>query len=215
MEGTKDKLETYGIAFFYIIYLVGIAGHIFSYTRSLMIFLTPYTLALSSIILIYFLTKESDKRIYLWFLSTYLITFSLEVVGVKTGLVFGTYNYGEVLGLKLLETPLIIGLNWVFVIFGAYFLAHELEIKKYLVPLVTAILALSFDYFMEPVAINLEYWTWENNIIPLQNYLAWFIISFLFASILNLIKIRVTNKIFSHYFVIQFMFFVILNMVLI
>jgi putative membrane protein len=43
----------------------------------------------------------------------------LEVVGVKTGLIFGEYKYGSTLGIKLFEVPLIIGFNWVFVILGS------------------------------------------------------------------------------------------------
>ena len=40
-----------------------------------------------------------------------------------------------------------------------------------------------FDLFMEPAAGILDYWTWVGNRIPLQNYLAWFGLSFVFAGI--------------------------------
>jgi uncharacterized membrane protein len=52
------------------------------------------------------------------------------------------------------------------------------SIKGFLLVFLAAILAVVFDYVLEPVAINLNYWQWAYNIIPLQNYLAWFLISF-------------------------------------
>lgn len=214
MERQKNKLELYGISFFYIIYFVGIAGHLLSFTKDLMISLTPFTLFLSSIILVWYLIREKNNKLLIWFTVTYLITFLLEVIGVKTGLVFGSYNYGDVLGIKVFQTPLIIGLNWVFVIFGAYLLAIEIGVKKYLLSVVTGILAVAFDYFMEPVAIKLDYWNWADVLIPIQNYAAWFVIAFLFSSALNFINITAKSKIYVHYFVIQFLFFVVLNSVM-
>jgi putative membrane protein len=35
----------------------------------------------------------------------------------------------------------------------------------------------SLDYLIEPVAIALDFWQWENNIIPIRNYVAWWIIA--------------------------------------
>jgi putative membrane protein len=67
---------------------------------------------------------------------------------------------------------------------------------------------------MEPVAIYLNYWNWEGDVIPLQNYVAWFLIAFFFASIFSYLKIEIKGKIFAHYFLIQFFFFVILNLVI-
>ena len=34
-----------------------------------------------------------------------LIGFVIEVIGVKTGYVFGSYSYGDSLGFKILEVP--------------------------------------------------------------------------------------------------------------
>ena len=36
----------------------------------------------------------------------------VEWIGVHTGYLFGSYDYGTVLGPKLLGVPLIIGINW-------------------------------------------------------------------------------------------------------
>jgi putative membrane protein len=39
--------------------------------------------------------------------------FFIEAIGVNTGLIFGNYVYKTTLGWKFLETPLIIGVNWI------------------------------------------------------------------------------------------------------
>ena len=39
-----------------------------------------------------------------------------------------------------------------------------------------AFLATGFDWIMEPVAMKLDYWQWVGQIIPFQNYRAWFLI---------------------------------------
>ena len=47
----------------------------------------------------------------------------------------------------------------------------------------TALLMVCFDLLMEPAAIKLDYWTWISGHIPLQNYLVWFGLGFIFATI--------------------------------
>ena len=39
-----------------------------------------------------------------------------EAIGVNTGLLFGTYEYGANLGFKIFGVPLIIGVNWTVLI---------------------------------------------------------------------------------------------------
>ena len=35
-----------------------------------------------------------------------------EILGVKFGIIFGDYEYGNALGYKIFEVPLLIGANW-------------------------------------------------------------------------------------------------------
>ena len=37
------------------------------------------------------------------------------------------------------------------------------------------------DILIEPVAIELTFWQWEAVAVPFENYLAWFVLSTLFA----------------------------------
>lgn len=212
MEGASILKENKAVLFLIIMYLVGITGHLISSTRELMIGLTPFTLLLTGGIVTYKTFFNSDKDFVYWGITTYLVTFVLEVIGVKTGLIFGKYEYGDVLGFKLLEVPLIIGFNWVLVILGAISISKLFTGNKIGISVLAAFIAVTFDYYLEPVAINLGYWSWESETIPLQNYAAWFIIAFIFSIVLLKINPVFNKGISREYLLIQLIFFVILNL---
>lgn len=210
METKKIIISNKEIVFLYIIFLVGIIGHLYDPLHKLMIYLTPATLFLTGLIVLIYSYKTSANKFLLWAALTYVITFILEVVGVKTGLIFGEYKYGSTLGIKLFEVPLIIGFNWVFVILGSISISRLMASNFFLSAIIAAFISLMFDLILEPIAIKLDYWTWAEGIIPLQNYLAWFVIALISAWGFGYFKIKVTSKISLHYLLVQFVFFVIL-----
>jgi len=208
-QNIKKYKEEY---FLYLIFTVGIIGHLVDQLIPIMLYLTPFTLLLTGIVVLYKSYKSSNKLFLYWIIITYLITFSLEVIGVKTGLIFGEYLYGETLGLKLFDVPLIIGFNWVFVILGAISIARIISKNNLVVSLIAALIAVIFDFILEPVAIKLDYWQWSENIIPLQNYAAWFLIAFFSSFFYEQFKIETDSKISIHYLIIQFIFFLFINL---
>lgn len=196
--------------FIYIMYAVGVAGHLIDYSLPLMKTLTPFTLLLTGGVVLFFSYQNSNGNLILWVAVTYLITIFLEVIGVKTGLVFGDYSYGNTLGLKLFEVPLIIGFNWVLVVIGAIKLSQKIFDDYFFVALFTGIFSVAFDFFLEPIAIKLDYWSWEGIKVPLQNYFAWFVIAFLFSILFQKMKIEINSTLVEKYFLTQLIFFVIL-----
>lgn len=211
MERSEDIKLKYISAVLYIMFFVGIAGHLIEYTKQIMLFLTPFTLLLFGTMVLYPELKSKNKILLLWLISTYIMTFIIEAVGVKTGLIFGSYIYGDVLGLKILDVPLVIGLNWVVVIFGAYVIARKMFDNIWLKSLTAGILSVLFDFILEPAAVKLGYWIWSDGIIPLQNYIAWFVISFVFAWILSYLKYTPRSSLAIHYYNLQIIFFVALG----
>ena len=232
-------VNKYSLYFLIIIFTVGIFGHLFSLTKPLMIFLTPYTLFICGSVVLYnyYLElklgsaqqKNWRKREAVWFIFVYLITLTLEIVGVHTSLVFGSYRYTDVLGIQILDTPLVIGLNWTLIILGIIILLNNITIKaeqiagqqintspeatspliknKYILAFTVGIIAVTFDYFLEPVAIALDYWQWQNIVPPLHNFIAWFIISFFASLSYSYLKLNLRTMIAGYYFIIQFVFF--------
>lgn len=197
--------------FLYLIFTVGIIGHIFQPLLKIMLWLTPFTLLLTGSFVLFYSYKSSGNKFLIWVLITYAITFTLELVGVKTSLIFGEYYYGNILGLKVFEVPLIIGFNWVFVILGSISVSQFISKNNIIIAITSASIAVLFDYVLEPVAIKLNYWHWVDHIIPLQNYIAWFFIAFISVLIFSYLKVNVKSKIGLHYLVIQFVFFLLIQ----
>jgi bisanhydrobacterioruberin hydratase len=210
MEAKKIIVSNKEIVFLYVIFFVGIIGHLYDPLQNLMLLLTPATLLLTGVVVLLYSYKSSKNKFLLWVVLTYVITFLLEVIGVKTGLIFGEYNYGSTLGIKLFDVPVIIGFNWVFVILGSISISRLITINLTVSAIISAFIAFIFDLILEPVAIRLDYWTWNAGIIPLQNYLAWFVIALISSLGYNYIKVTVNSKISLHYLLVQFVFFTML-----
>ena len=210
----KHLLETGPIIIMVIMFSVGMVSHNFDMTMPIMKALTgPFLLLMSAMVIS--TSYRGDRGKYLiWIGVAYLVTYLLEVLGAATGLVFGDYSYGVGLGLKLFGVPLIIGLNWVMVVLGAYLLVGLFTDNGPLRIAGTAFLAVLFDWIMEPVAMELDYWDWAGGTIPVQNYVAWFIIALGMAVSLYQIKPRVRSKVLSVYFLIQAVFFASLRLTL-
>lgn len=211
----QTYIKTHGkYLFVYIIFLVGIIGHAVEQTFATWVLITPYTLFIMGTYVLYHTVKKNRSRILFWIAGTYIVTFTLEAVGVHTGLIFGGYIYGDVLEPSLIGVPLIIGYNWVFVILGAACITHRYISHPVLFAVFTGVLAVFFDFLLEPVAINLGYWSWESGDIPLQNYAAWFVISFAAAYLLKRLDIGFYTPVAIHYFIAQGMFFIAMNVIL-
>ncbi len=196
-----------------IVYLVGILGMSFPETRELFQQLTPVNLLFAGFMLFLFHRPFSLKSALL-FLLVFLGGFGVEVAGVHTGLVFGSYSYGEALGLKIAGTPLLIGLNWLMLIYMVYHLLQDLRTSFFLKATIGALMMVAYDLLLEPVAIRLDFWQWGGGAIPLQNYLAWFVISFVFLLIWNLAKAKTINPVSNTLLATQLSFFLILNLTL-
>lgn len=200
-----NKLLTGILIFFLSIGLIG--------------FFTPYSewfksLSFQNLLLTFLLVTISFKAILKKYTLTLILIFSLgylcEVIGVNKGWIFGNYTYSDNLGLSILNVPIIIGINWAILTMGAWQIIKYIKVNKYFQIILGASLMVLFDFIMEPVAVELNFWSWENGIIPLYNYISWFgisIITMYFCfTFLN------TNKgIVKQVFVAQLIFFLILN----
>ncbi len=201
------------LAFFVVMYTVGFVGHLWEFTLPLMLTLTPWFLFFMGCIVFIPIIWERRFKVLFWAGASYLLTLSLEILGVQTGLVFGSYHYGETLGLSLAEVPLVIGFNWVLVVLGAILLANRLTNNRPISTLIAGIICVVFDFIMEPLAISpvFDYWQWAQIEVPLQNYLAWFLIAVFMAAVFNWQRLRVTSLVPQIYFLVQLGFFILLR----
>lgn len=206
---SKNKIASFLLIVFYTVGVIGILG---DFEERFVLF-TPFNLLLS-IGLVYW-THPSDYR-PLWKLAgiCFITGLGIEIIGVQSGLIFGNYQYGPVLGPKLLGTPLMIGVNWAMLVYGAGATINQLVPNKnnWLKAILGAILMTLLDVLIEPVAMELNFWSWENSIVPLQNYIAWFFVALpLLGAYFQLVG-KTTNKVAILLFIIQFLFFGILQL---
>jgi bisanhydrobacterioruberin hydratase len=74
-----------------------------------------------------------------------------------------------------------------------------------------AVLLVWLDTWIEPIAMKLDFWQWENNIIPLQNYIGWYVIGFIELAVFHYFLPFVKNSIGIVLLLLQFLFFMLLN----
>jgi putative membrane protein len=199
----------YVIAFFVIFYVVGIIGMALPMSQPL-IKLVPVALLLSLVAILLFHQPAFDTKTLLVFAIIAASGYFIEVIGVNTGLVFGHYTYGEALGIKIINTPLLIGFNWLILMYAGSNVTEQIKLNGWLRVLIASFLILLYDIVLEKIAPALDMWQWENANIPIQNYLAWFLITFLFQGLLKVTKVKTTNSLAFLIILMQAIFFLIL-----
>jgi uncharacterized membrane protein len=208
----RSKWAIFVLTIFYTIGTIGIAGKI----HPDFILLTPGQLLLS-VGLMLWCHHQWRIQMALFLVLVYIIGFGAELAGVQTGLIFGEYAYGPVLGPKWYGTPFMIGVNWILVTYATGSLVDQLAGKwHWLVRTVLiAALMVGLDFLIEPVAMALDFWSWPGNVVPVQNYIGWFIIALFTSGLYVKMASTKPNKVGIALFILQFLFFLLLNIFLV
>lgn len=208
-----------------LFHTIGFAGIIF-FKSDLILRATPINLLLMFVLLVW---TQNGRNFFFWLfvLLAAAIGIAVEMIGVNTKLLFGDYSYGNVLGIKLNNVPLLIGINWFITIYCCGIAVHTLltkaidkvaaetatppmALKALSVIVDGATLAVFFDWLMEPVAVQLGYWKWAGE-IPFYNYLCWFMVSVILLAAFHFSPFNKQNKFAVHLLMIQVMFFLLLR----
>jgi len=192
-----------------IIYLVGILGFVVPSLNPIFIALTPYNL-IGSFVIAWIFHKKWEISHVTTLVLIGVMGFFIELLGVKTGLIFGNYLYGHTFGAKWQEVPYLIGLNWAALVFyTSSFLAPRIK-NAVVRAFAGGALMTVYDFFLEPVAMRFDFWHWKDNTVPLQNYAAWFVFATLFHLLLSSTSKPIKNRMASTLFFIQGGFFIVL-----
>jgi bisanhydrobacterioruberin hydratase len=190
----KKHKEVKAIRAVIFFHLVGTLGILLPFTSPFFITLTPWVMILSVALFFLFQEKIDIKTISV--LSViFVLGLLVEMVGVNSEAVFGDYHYGLRLGPKLFHTPVIMGLNWVLLICLTASAMESFRIPVVGKIILSSLLMVSYDVALEQIAPKMDMWTWQNNAVPLQNFIAWFIISLLFHSLIKIFKLPMKNSV--------------------
>lgn len=209
----KKRLQRPALFLLIVLHIVGAIGMAWEETRSIFQLLTPLNLCISLGVLGYFHSEWNARFIY-WAAFIFLAGYFVEVAGVKTGIIFGTYDYGATLGPKLWEVPPMMGVNWLILIYCTGIISKFFSSNLYLNATLGATLMVLIDLMMEPVAMALDFWDWEAARIPIRNYLAWAGISWVMLVSFHRLEGAKQNPIAFPLYLIQLLFFSALHLLL-
>ena len=113
--------------------------------------------------------------------TTAIPGFAVEVLGVHTGVPFGTYAYATTLGPRVFAVPIVIGLAWTMLAWPAAIAARRLVTSFVPRVLVGAWALATADLFLDPQLVAAGQWTWHSPephlpgvaSVPLSNYGGW------------------------------------------
>lgn len=208
-----SKGECLAGAFILIIYMVGVAGMLLPFTSGIFIRIIPVVIIMSLAISLAFHKGSVDLRTISVFFFIVCVSWLVEAAGVRTGLIFGSYTYGDALRTKVLGTPLIIGLNWLLLVYGSAAISEKIQAGTIMRIIAGSILMVLYDIVLEPLAPLLDMWQFGGK-VPGRNYAAWFILALILHSLLRASGIKLNNRIAALIFIVQFVFFLSLSIFL-
>ena len=199
--------ETYKSYFLYFLILVYVSGSIgFVMNPAFFSPFTPYTLLFTCFVFLIHI-PVADKKFLLAFFTIAFLGYIIEVIGVKTGLIFGKYSYGDGLGIKLLEVPLIISINWAMLICAGIRIVSSIFANKITVLAVAALLVTLIDLLIEQVAPKLDFWQFESGLPSIHNYLGWIGVAFFISYFFYPILIKSNRTVSLIILILQIIFF--------
>ncbi len=205
----SDKIR---IGILVVLHLVGIVGYSLPEYRPLFQLVTPVHLVVISIVLL-FEKSVLTKGFAIFFGLAFAIGYGAEVFGIKSGLIFGYYEYTDFLGFKLLDVPLVIGLLWASTAYASNQIAEKMFKGTILKVIIAALLMVLFDYLLEPFAVSAELWRWNLSVIPNYNYLSWFVVGLLLSIIYQNTVKSAFNRVSPYFLLIQVIFFLVYQLI--
>jgi uncharacterized membrane protein len=172
---------------------------------------TPFTLFAGAALLLWFHPTQS-MQFYTAALVTAILAWGVEVVGVASGYVFGVYDYGSNLGIKVCDVPLLIGVLWAGLILSLCNVSyHVFKLKnRWSLSVAVASSMVFLDILMEFVAPPFDFWFFAHSVYaPLQNFVAWWLLAFVLSVLFYKPFVRARHPLALTYVAVQLVFFVL------
>lgn len=194
------------VAILLLFYVSGFIGMCTPEERDWFVSKTPLNLLLTTGLFVW-ANRDYRPRFLLVCGLVWVLTFFVEVAGVSTRVIFGSYDYGKSMGLQWLNVPLLIGANWLVLTLSAAGMVQHLRVPNTVRWALAAALMVALDWVIEPIAMQLDFWMWEGGMIPLQNYIAWFVVAFAMQGLLHIAKPKLDTALCVFIYGIQLLFF--------
>ena len=201
-----DSFTFYALIAIWAFQIFGAIGILF-WNRQWFINMTPFTLLMYFLILYY--RNWGDRKKIIFLLLTFSFGILSEIIGVNTGLIFGSYKYGQTLGFQIMNVPMVMGIIWVNTTLICGTIASQAKVQMPLRILIAISLMLLLDAFIEPIAPRIDMWRFdhENGLAPLSNYITWAAIALPLQSYFIFYKLKFDIALSSSLYVSQLLFF--------
>ena len=124
----------------------------------------------------YFDAKENRTQRFFMLITLFVYGFLLEYMGVMSG----NYHYASEPIMLFGVIPLSVTFSWVGIIYSVMLVGDLLNLPSWLRIITSTLIALSLDWGMDPIAVNLGAWTWTYKGqyfgVPGFNFIGWFFI---------------------------------------
>ena len=194
----------------FIIWLFTLSGIIgvLSDAQDWFLSLTPLNLLLNLAMVLWHI-KGYNYKVIIALAIPFFLGFIAEALGVNFGLIFGTYTYGENLGYKVFGVPLMICINWTLLTATTADVARYISKNSIISALIGAVLMTGLDFILEVSAPRFDFWEFEGGIVPIQNYIGWFITAFIAHLGFQSFNVKTRKIISLHVLVSIFIFFTV------
>lgn len=198
------SIKKYTLYFLILVYVSGAIGFLINpvFFKPF----TPFTLLLTCLVFLIY-QPIHQKNYLVSFVIAAFFGFVCEVIGTKTGCVFGNYYYGNVLGYKVLAVPLVVSLNWALLINASTLMSGYFFKDKIKIAFLSAAMTTLTDGLIEQLAPALDFWYFTPGLAGFHNYAAWFVISFLLSWFFSDAFVKGDRKIATVIMVLQVFFF--------
>ena len=130
-------------------------------------------------------------NITIFLLITIILSLALEIIGSKTGYIFGGkyhYNQENTPGYVIFGIPILIPIAWFGIIymsinFGYFLTGTQFPFSKdidYYFTILIATFVVLLDFVLDPLAVDEKRWSWESSGIyygvPLLNFFGWLLV---------------------------------------
>ena len=199
--------ENISIAIIWLFHTSGILGILYG-NSDWFISATPLNLSINFVLLMI------NCRGHKWFFPMVILGFSTgmitEILGVQRGWIFGDYQYGDALGVKVLGVPLLIGVNWALLTIITGAIAQQFYQNIFMRIIIGVGLMILLDLLIEPIAPTLDFWVFDEGEAPLQNYIGWIAVALFLQSIFHYLRVKVIGWFPHQLYLLQIIFFTVL-----
>ncbi|WP_349673306.1 carotenoid biosynthesis protein [Lacrimispora sp.] len=147
---------------------------------------------LLAFVLLHGFHRYGFKTMLIFFLITFIVSWSYESLSVHTGFPFGHYHYTDLMGVKLGVVPVFIMPTYFAVAYLSWSIAQVLLDQQqsrlsgasvFIIPFFSAFNMVLWDLCFDPFASTIkETWIWENGGgyfgVPIENFLGWFLCTY-------------------------------------